>query len=210
MKASIFLIQAGAVAMALSVAGCDRNRTESQNGVLQTRFPGMVAAGGGTSGQVLARTGRPVTDATYAGGTPGIAGGSGGTTGGAATGGTVQETGKGPSEGVTQPSSAGRPGTHLPPGDFNHGGAPGTAPGAGSPPRAEPATGAGQRTEQGQATVAPSNVRPASTGGAKLGSSTPANVATPSNAPSGVAGTSMGNTETTTTPAGNPPPGAGR
>jgi hypothetical protein len=218
MKASIFLIQAGVVAMALSVAGCDRNRTESQNGVLQTRFPGMVAAGGGTSGQVVARTGKPVTDATYAGGTPGIAGGSGGTTGGAATGGTVQETGKGPSEGVTPPSSAGRPGTHLPPGDFNHGGATGTAPGAGSPPRAEPATGAGQRTEPGAGTAAAgsgtagtSNVRPASTGSARLGSSTPAHVASPSNAPSGVAGASMGNTETTTVPAVNPPPpGAGR
>jgi hypothetical protein len=207
MKALIFLMHVGAAAMALSLAGCDRHRTESHNGVLQTRFPGEVTAGGGTSGQVLARAGRPVTDATYAGGTPGIAGGSGGTTGGAATGGTVQETGQGPSQGVTPPSSAGRPGAYLPPGDMNHGGAPGTAPA--SAPRAEPATGAGQRTEPGAGTAAPATGRPASTGGAALGSSTPANVAAPGAAPSGVAGSSMSNTQTTTTPAA-PASGAGR
>jgi hypothetical protein len=197
--------------MALGVAGCERNRTESHNGILQTRFPGQVSAGGGTSGQVLARSGRPVTDATYAGGTPGIAGGSGGTTGGAATGGTVRETGQGPSEGATLPSSAGRPGTNLPPGDMNQGGAQGTAP-AGSPARAEPATGSGQRTEPGAgtATSATGPGRPASTGGVPLGSSTPANVATPSVSPPGVAGTTMGNTQTTTTPPEAAPPGAGR
>ena len=67
----------------------------------QTAFPGMVTAGGGSSGAVMARTARPETDATYAGGTPGIAGGSGGTTGGAATAGTVVEAGQGPSSGTT-------------------------------------------------------------------------------------------------------------
>jgi hypothetical protein len=118
MKALVFLMHAGSAALLLSAAGCERRHEESAGGVIQTRFPGQVTAGGGTSGQVLARNAPPTTDATYAGGTPGIAGGSGGTTGGAATGGTVQETGHGPSQGTTQPSSVGRPGTTLQPGDM--------------------------------------------------------------------------------------------
>jgi len=99
-------------------AGCDRDHTQAANGVIQTKFPGQVTAGGGTSGAVIARSSRPVTDATYAGGTPGIAGGSGGNTSGAATAGTVQESGQGPSSGTTQPTSAGQAGATLPPGDM--------------------------------------------------------------------------------------------
>jgi hypothetical protein len=118
MKALIFLGHAGACALLLAASGCDRNRAPVEGGVIQTKFPGQVSAGGGTSGQVLARNAKPVTDATYAGGTPGIAGGSGGNTAGAATGGTVQESGQGPSSGTSQPASAGRPGTTLPPGDM--------------------------------------------------------------------------------------------
>ena len=77
-------------------------------GVRNTAFPGQVTAGGGTSGEVIAQAKR-ATDASYAGGTPGIAGGAGGNTGGAATGGTVTESGHGPS-GKTAPPAA-KPGS---------------------------------------------------------------------------------------------------
>ena len=117
MKPTTILISGALAALALLASGCDRGRTPASDGVLQTKFPGQVTAGGGSSGEVLARTSRPTTDATYAGGTPGIAGGSGGTTGGAAMGGTVQESGQGPSQGTTQPAGAGQAGTTLPSGD---------------------------------------------------------------------------------------------
>ncbi|MCS0806692.1 hypothetical protein NX774_01975 [Massilia agilis] len=118
MRAFPWVCHAAAFALLLATAGCNRDRADAAAGVRQTRFPGEVTAGGGTSGQVLARTAKPTTDATYAGGTPGIAGGAGGTSGGAATSGTVQESGQGPSQGTSQPASAGRPGTNLPPGDM--------------------------------------------------------------------------------------------
>jgi hypothetical protein len=118
MKALVFLMHGCACALLLATAGCNRDHVDSATGVRQTKFPGEVTAGGGTSGQVLAQNTKPVTDGTYAGGTPGIAGGAGGTTSGAATAGTVQESGQGPSQGTTQPASAGRPGTNLPPGDM--------------------------------------------------------------------------------------------
>jgi hypothetical protein len=127
MKASCLLLPA----LLLALAGCERGRHEQVAGVIQTRFPGQVTAGGGTSGQVLARSAKPVTEGSYAGGTPGIAGGSGGTTGGAATAGSVQESGQGPSRGTSQPSSMGRPGTTLPPGDMGKPAGPPPAAGAG-------------------------------------------------------------------------------
>jgi hypothetical protein len=71
---------------------------------MQTRFPGQVTAGGGTSGDVMARSGKAV-DGNYAGGTPGIAGGAGGNTGGAATGGTVRESGRGPTQSIAPSGS---------------------------------------------------------------------------------------------------------
>jgi hypothetical protein len=111
-------MQAGACVLLLGLAACDRDHASAAAGVNQTKFPGEVTAGGGTSGEVLARSTKPTTDGTYAGGTPGIAGGAGGNTSGAGTGGTIQESGQGPSQGTTQPSSAGRPGTNLPPGDM--------------------------------------------------------------------------------------------
>jgi hypothetical protein len=98
-----------AAAMLLGMASCTRHRP-STAGVRQTGFPGQVTAGGGTSGEVLARAGR-ATQGKYAGGTPGIAGGSGGNTGGVATGGTVQESGHGPAGSIPPPagqSSGGR------------------------------------------------------------------------------------------------------
>lgn len=100
-----------------AATGCSRGTERASSGVIQTKFPGQVTAGGGTSGQVLTANAKPVTDATYAGGTPGIAGGSGGSTGGTAIGGAMQESGQGPSSGTTQPKSVGRPGTSLPTGD---------------------------------------------------------------------------------------------
>lgn len=138
MKASTLAL--GVVAACLSLAGCDRGHTNPKDGVIQTRFPGQVTAGGLTSGQVMARSSKPETNAAYAGGTPGIAGGSGGTTGGAALGGTVAETGQGPSQGVTAPSSAGQ-GGNKPPGDY--GSKPADAPAAGVTP-----VGAGTATNQ--------------------------------------------------------------
>lgn len=134
MKSSIVFACAATVALVL--AGCERGRHEEVGGVIQTHFPGEVTAGGGTSGQVLARTSRPVTEGSYAGGNPGMAGGAGGTTGGAATAGTVTETGQGPSQGTTEPSSMGRPGTTLPPGDKNTP----AAPAPGTPAAPAPAT----------------------------------------------------------------------
>ena len=97
-----------AVLVLLAAAGCKQHGDHAQR---KTRFPGMVTADGGTSGQVMAAHGGPKTNAGYAGGTPGIAGGSGGNTAGAATGGSVRETGQGPSQGATPPSGAGTQGT---------------------------------------------------------------------------------------------------
>lgn len=137
MKASTLAI--GAVACILS-AGCDRAYKDADAGVQQTKFPGQVTAGGLTSGQVMARSPKPETNAAYSGGTPGIAGGSGGTTGGAALGGTVAESGQGPNQGATTPASAGQ-GGNKPPGDY--GGPPANAPAAGVTP-----VGAGTATNQ--------------------------------------------------------------
>jgi hypothetical protein len=95
-------MHAGAAALVLSAAGCKQH---GDSAMRETKFPGMVTAGGGTSGQVMARNGGPTTNATYAGGTPGIAGGAGGNTGGAGTGGSTHETGHGPSSGISTPSS---------------------------------------------------------------------------------------------------------
>ena len=132
----------GAMALAtFLLPACDRGQAPAANGVIQTKYPGQVSSGGLTSGQLMARTARPETDATYAGGTPGIAGGSGGNTSGAETGGETRETGQGPSSGVTQPSSAGRPGSELPSGE-NRPVAP--APGSTEAPAANNAAPQGQ------------------------------------------------------------------
>lgn len=122
MKASTILIH-GALAASIVLAGCDRGRNASVGGIEQTKYPGQVTAGGRTAGAIIASTAKPVTDATYAGGTPGHAGGAGGTSSGAETAGTVRETGQGPSTGVTPPSGA-QPGTQLPGGDNDRPAAP--------------------------------------------------------------------------------------
>jgi hypothetical protein len=87
--------------LAAGVTGCGERSETARNGApVQTRFPGQVTAGGGTSGEVLAQAGR-VAEGSYAGGTPGIAGGAGGNTGGPATGGTVRESGRGPAGSIS-------------------------------------------------------------------------------------------------------------
>nr|WP_052170155.1 hypothetical protein [Massilia sp. JS1662] len=117
MKATITIMAALAL-----LAGCKQHGDEAQR---KTKFPGMVTADGGTSGQVMAANAGPKTNAGYAGGTPGIAGGSGGNTAGAETGGTVRETGQGPSQGATPPSGAGTQGTtQTQPGDHGKPAAP--------------------------------------------------------------------------------------
>jgi hypothetical protein len=138
MKASTLAL--GLLAAYTLLSGCDRGHANPKDGVIQTKFPGQVTAGGGTSGQVMARSSKPETNAAYAGGTPGIAGGSGGNTSGAALGGTVVETGQGPSSGVTAPASGGQPG-NKPAGDY--GSKPAEAPAAGVTP-----VGAGTATNQ--------------------------------------------------------------
>ncbi len=137
------LILAGVAACCALLAGCQRDRPTASHGIIQTGYPGQVTAGGGSSGAVMARTARPETDATYAGGTPGIAGGSGGNTSGAETGGATQESGQGPSSGPTQPTSAGRPGSTLQAGDTG---------GATAPAASQPAPAATNTAPQGPAT----------------------------------------------------------
>lgn len=90
---------------AVLASGCTREEKAADTGMRKTGFPGMVTAGGGTSGEVMARNKKPATDGSYAGGTPYHAGGAGGTTGGTATAGAVQESGHGPS-GATKPPAA--------------------------------------------------------------------------------------------------------
>jgi hypothetical protein len=90
---------------AVLAAGCSRQDKAADAGVRKTNFPGMVTAGGGTSGEVIARSSKPATDASYAGGTPFHAGGMEGNTGGTATAGAVQESGHAPS-GKTAPPAA--------------------------------------------------------------------------------------------------------
>jgi hypothetical protein len=133
MKASTILIHGALAALAVLAGGCDRGRNPSVGGIEQTKYPGQVSAGGRSSGAIIASTAKPVTDATYAGGQPGTAGGSGGNVGGARLGGTVTETGEGPATGVTQPSGA-QPGTQARPGEYAQPAAP--APGTVEAPAA--------------------------------------------------------------------------
>lgn len=140
----------GTAAFLLAVSSC---KPHGDNAQRQTRFPGMVTAGGGTSGAVMAAHGGPKTDAGYAGGTPGIAGGAGGNTSGAEIGGATRETGQGPSHGVTPPGGAGTQGTtQTQAGDNNRGGEAATGTHQGPTPAAanrDPA-GAGPKAAPGR------------------------------------------------------------
>jgi hypothetical protein len=145
-----------------------------------------VTAGGLTSGQVMARSSKPETNAAYAGGTPGIAGGSGGTTGGAALGGTVAESGHGPNQGATTPTSAGQPG-NRPSGDY--GGPPANAPAAGVTP-----VGAGTASNQESAPPSTNTgnvtgaVTPSGAAGSAGATGAPGQPATPPAAPGTLTG----------------------
>jgi colicin import membrane protein len=79
-----------AALLALLLAGCDGRQDEPPvvEGVRQTGLPGHVRAGGRTSGEVMAARPAAATDRGPAG-TPGIPLGAGGTTSGAALGGTA-------------------------------------------------------------------------------------------------------------------------
>jgi hypothetical protein len=71
------------------LVACDReDGAVSDTGIQQSRFPGQVSAGGGTSGEVMARN-KGVADTPDPSGTPGIPQGAGGNTSGAAMGGTT-------------------------------------------------------------------------------------------------------------------------
>lgn len=80
------------------VAACGDRTTGPAGQVLRTGAPGHVAAGGRTSGEVMAGTARPTEPGSPGpAGTPGIPQGSGGTTGGAGlvvgpSGATVQQS----------------------------------------------------------------------------------------------------------------------
>ena len=131
MKASTLAL--GLLAACTLLSGCDRGHANPKDGIVQTKFPGQLTAGGGTSGQVMARSAKPETNAVYGGGSPFIAGGSGGNTAGAAMGGTVTETGQGPSRGITAPTGAMK-GGNQPLGE--RGGKPADAPAADTAPAA--------------------------------------------------------------------------
>jgi hypothetical protein len=95
-------------AASVLAGACTRQDSAADSGMRKTNFPGMVTAGGGTSGEVIASAKKPAKDGSTAGGTPFHGGGAGGTSGGAATAGTVQESGHGPS-GKTAPPAATQP-----------------------------------------------------------------------------------------------------
>jgi hypothetical protein len=82
------------------LAGCG-DRGAVRDGVAQTRLPGHVTAGGGTSGQVIARTGAAA--GTQPAGTPGIPQGAGGNPGGTALGGTTVAQAQAGPGGATHP-----------------------------------------------------------------------------------------------------------
>ena len=68
-KTWIALAAAAAAAAVLLATGCSREQQAADAGMRKTSFPGMVTAGGGTSGEVIARASKPATDASYAGST---------------------------------------------------------------------------------------------------------------------------------------------
>lgn len=82
------VVTATAAVVGLLAACSESDSDRAGTGAQQTRFPGQVSAGGGTSGEVMARSAPPADTAAMPSGTPGIPQGSGGTTSGAAMGGT--------------------------------------------------------------------------------------------------------------------------
>jgi hypothetical protein len=77
-----------ALALALFASGCSDHRNIASNGVRQTHFPGQLAAGGKSSGELMQQKGEGIKSSMPSG-TPGIPQGAGGTTSGPAMGGTT-------------------------------------------------------------------------------------------------------------------------
>lgn len=107
------------------LSACDRN--DPTRNVNQTKFPGQVTAGGGTGGEIMARSSAAATKSQPVAGTPGIPQGAGGTTGGTATAGSAGAT--------VAPATAGQEGLRgQAPGGTGVAGTPGIPEGAGGTP----------------------------------------------------------------------------
>jgi len=94
-----------ALAFAVLSTGCGDGGSSGAHGVAQTQLPGQFTAGGGTSGQVIARTG--AATATQPAGTPGIPQGAGGNPGGTAMGGSTVAQAQSAPGGATHPAGDG-------------------------------------------------------------------------------------------------------
>jgi hypothetical protein len=80
------------VTLTLALGACQPGADPAAGtGAQQTAFPGQVTAGGNTSGAVMNRT-QDMAGAARQSGTPGIPQGAGGNTGGAARGGTTEDS----------------------------------------------------------------------------------------------------------------------
>lgn len=110
-----------AVLAGVLAAACGDRPRSAADEVRQTRFPGQVTAGGGTSGETMSRT-QPAPRTPGPAGTPGIPQGAegnvggtamGGTTGGSALGGSGEKTPEqarsGPPESASAPAAASAP-----------------------------------------------------------------------------------------------------
>jgi hypothetical protein len=78
-----------AVAVFLLAGGCTEQHGNAPATVVQTKFPGQLAAGGMGSGEVMQRTGNTAIKSSMPSGTPGIPEGAGGNTSGPGMGGTT-------------------------------------------------------------------------------------------------------------------------
>ena len=83
MRAALLLL------CAALVAACG-DRQSTKNGVVQTGLPGMISAGGHTSGEVMATRSPAAAVTPGPSGTPGIPGGAEGNPGGASLGSTTK------------------------------------------------------------------------------------------------------------------------
>jgi hypothetical protein len=92
-------------APAALLLSCGRLQAAGDEAMRETKFPGMVTAGGGTSGQVMARSAKPKPTPPTPAARRALPAARAATPAGAGTGGTVTETGQGPSSGVSAPSS---------------------------------------------------------------------------------------------------------
>lgn len=102
-----------ALALVAGLAACGSQRAGDDVQADQTKFPGQVSAGGGTSGEVIARgmqasgAAAPATPAPS--GTPGTPQGAEGNVGGAELGGTVPKETELGGSGEKTPEQASKP-----------------------------------------------------------------------------------------------------